>query len=263
VFAQFHLDLSRGDALVGEPDRLEGSDLLDFAEIPAVRFPVYPIAQHLAEKLRAYSLPRDQVNTRVKDLVDMVAIAAIDRVRADVLAASIEATFTARGTHLVLDVLPDPPTSWRSPYARLSGESPTAPTTDLNEAVALAEPSGIPSCAKKWAVMSGIRAGAPGAERSSLVLVQTGAGCMQGRPVGRRAQEQKQRYSIHLRRDGPLWGAAIGAAIHPRRHAFQCVGGCLAASDLRSKCVSVRRRARTALDSPLPHQKASHATDFS
>lgn len=138
VFAQFHLDLSRGDALVGEPDTLEGSDLLAFANIPAVRFPVYPIAQHLAEKLHAYSLPRDQVNTRVKDLVDMVAITAIDRVRADVLAASIAATFTARGTHVVPDVLPDPPTSWRLPYARLSGESPTAPTTDLNEAVALA-----------------------------------------------------------------------------------------------------------------------------
>jgi hypothetical protein len=57
VFAQFHLDLSRGDALVGEPDMLEGSDLLSFAGIPPVRFPVYPVAQHLAEKMHAFTVP--------------------------------------------------------------------------------------------------------------------------------------------------------------------------------------------------------------
>lgn len=89
VVAQFHLDLSRGDALIGEPDVLEGSDLLSFADIPPVRFPVYPVAQHLAEKLHAYTVPRDQVNTRAKDLVDMVAIAAVDRADADALAAPL------------------------------------------------------------------------------------------------------------------------------------------------------------------------------
>jgi Nucleotidyl transferase AbiEii toxin, Type IV TA system len=138
VFAQFHIDLSRGDPLVGEPDTLEGSDLLAFADIPPVRLPVYPVPQHLAEKLHAYSLPRDQVNTRVKDLVDMVAIAAIDRVQAQLLFASIDATFAARGTHPVPDEFPDAPSSWRAPYARLARESPTAPTTDLDAAVVLA-----------------------------------------------------------------------------------------------------------------------------
>jgi Nucleotidyl transferase AbiEii toxin, Type IV TA system len=135
VFAQFHIDLSRGDPLVGEPDTLEGSDLLAFADIPPVRFPVYPVSQHLAEKLHAYSLPRDQVNTRVKDLVDLVAIAAIDRVQAQLLTASIEATFSARGTHPIPDEFPDAPSSWRAPYTRLARESPTAPTTDLDAAV--------------------------------------------------------------------------------------------------------------------------------
>jgi hypothetical protein len=117
---------------------LEGSDLLAFAGIASVRFPVYPVAQHLAEKLHAYSLPRDQVNTRVKDLVDMVAIAAIDRVSADALTASVQATFEARGTHAVPTELADPPASWRAAYARLARDSPTAPTVDLDAAVALA-----------------------------------------------------------------------------------------------------------------------------
>lgn len=138
VFAQFHLDLSRGDALVGEPDMLEGSDLLSFADIPPVRFPVYPVAQHLAEKLHAYTVPRDQVNTRVKDLVDLVAIAAIDRVDADALTASLAATFSVRGTHDIPNELPDPPASWKSPFTRLARESPTSPTTSLEEAIALA-----------------------------------------------------------------------------------------------------------------------------
>jgi predicted nucleotidyltransferase component of viral defense system len=137
-FAAFHIDLSLGDALVGEPDLLQGSDLLAFANIPPVEFPVYPVAQHLAEKLRAYTLPREQPNTRVKDLVDMVAMAAIDHVEADVLTRSVEATFSARGTHAVPQGLPDPPPDWQPQYARLAGESPTAPTLELAEAVRLA-----------------------------------------------------------------------------------------------------------------------------
>jgi predicted nucleotidyltransferase component of viral defense system len=35
-------------------------------------FPVYPVAQQFAEKLHAYTLPRDVENTRAKDLADMV-----------------------------------------------------------------------------------------------------------------------------------------------------------------------------------------------
>src|SRR5438034_4595286 len=83
IFAQFHLDLSSGDAVVGEPDVMVGSNLLDFAGIEPVRFPTYPITQHLAEKLHAYTLPRDQENTRAKDLVDLVALAALESVDGD------------------------------------------------------------------------------------------------------------------------------------------------------------------------------------
>lgn len=65
-FAAFHVDLSSGDALVDQPDLLQGSDILQFAGIAPVRFPVYPVAQHLAEKLHVYTLPRAQENTRVR-----------------------------------------------------------------------------------------------------------------------------------------------------------------------------------------------------
>lgn len=56
TFSHFHSDLSSGDALVEAPDMLEGSDLLGFAGIAPRRFPVYPIAQHLAELASTVSL---------------------------------------------------------------------------------------------------------------------------------------------------------------------------------------------------------------
>ena len=70
----------------------------------------------------------------MKDLVDIVAIAAVDRVQADALVRSVEATFSTRATHAVPQAFPDPPASWELPYARLAGESSTAPTKDLGEA---------------------------------------------------------------------------------------------------------------------------------
>ncbi len=69
-FASFNVDISSGDVLIGLPDLIRGTDLLQFAGIPPVEFPVYPVTQYLAEKLHAYTFPRANANTRVKDLDD-------------------------------------------------------------------------------------------------------------------------------------------------------------------------------------------------
>ncbi len=137
-FVTFHLDLSSGDALVDPPDLLRGSDLLQFAGIAPVEFPVYPVVQHLAEKLHAYTLPRGQENTRVRDLVDLVIIAATEMVEADRLSRSVEATFAVRGTHPIPERLPEPPASWTQPFASIAVEAVNLPTTDLREGHALA-----------------------------------------------------------------------------------------------------------------------------
>ena len=134
----FHIDLSSGDALVDPPDLLRGSDLLQFAGIAPVEFPVYPVAQHLAEKLHAYTLPRIQENTRVRDLVDLVIIAATERVEADRLSRSVEATFAVRGTHPIPERLAEPPASWEQPFTSIATEVVNLPTTDLWEGHALA-----------------------------------------------------------------------------------------------------------------------------
>jgi len=134
----FHIDLSSGDGLVGPPDILRGSDMLQFAGIVPVEFPVYPVAQHLAEKLHAYTLPREQENTRVRDLVDLVVITAAETVDADRLSRSVEATFVARGTHPIPRLLPEPPASWEQPFAAISAEAVRVPATGLREGHGLA-----------------------------------------------------------------------------------------------------------------------------
>jgi hypothetical protein len=133
----FHVDLSSGDALVDPAEVLRGSDLLAFAGVPPVDFPVYPITQHLAEKLHAYTLPRAEGNTRVKDLLDMVFVASVTDVDGDQLLRSVRATFAARATHQLLTHLPSPPDTWRGPFAALANEMPNAPTNDLADAYRL------------------------------------------------------------------------------------------------------------------------------
>ncbi len=137
-FVTFHLDLSSGDAVVDPPDILRGSDLLQFAGIAPIEFPVYPVPQHLAEKLHAYTLPRGQENTRVRDLVDLVLIAATETVEADRLSRSVEATFAIRGTHPLPERFPEPPVSWAQPFAALAAEAACLSTTELREGYTLA-----------------------------------------------------------------------------------------------------------------------------
>ena len=136
-FASFHLDISAGDVLVERPTVLRGSDYLLFAGIPPIAFPVYPVVQHLAEKLHAYTLPRDQENTRVKDLLDMILLATVECVAADALAAALIATFQTRATHPIPNQLPEPPGSWTAAFAAMVGRTPLVSVNDLAAGYAL------------------------------------------------------------------------------------------------------------------------------
>jgi predicted nucleotidyltransferase component of viral defense system len=137
-FAIFAVDLTSGDAVVDVPDTILGSDLLAFAHIAPVRIPVYPVTQHLAEKLHAYTLPRAQDNTRTKDLVDMITIAAMETIDGDALVASVAATFAARDSHPLPETLPVPPASWAASFRQLTAETAISPMTDLTTGYELA-----------------------------------------------------------------------------------------------------------------------------
>ena len=116
-FETFHVDVGSGDPIVEQPEILETSELLAFAGIAPVPFPTYPLTQQIAEKLHAYTrLHHGIENTRVRDLVDILLIASQSRLDGRNLAAAIQATFSARSTHLLPDRLPNPPSKWESSF---------------------------------------------------------------------------------------------------------------------------------------------------
>lgn len=132
-YTAFGLDIAFGDPIHGEPVVLEGSRFFERYGIPPVRVQTYPPSSHLAEKLHAYTLPRDRVNTRVKDIVDMPLIAqALDGQQAADLRQAIDLTFQFRGSHPVPKMLPPPPRQWLGPYARLR-ETERLPWTDIDQ----------------------------------------------------------------------------------------------------------------------------------
>lgn len=122
-YAAFGLDVAYGDPIFGEPDLLKGSDFFEKYGIPRVEIRAYPAATHLAEKLHAYTIPRDRVNMRLKDLVDMPLIsAALDGVSATQLREAFQLTFEFRETHDPPAALPVPPREWLGPYDKLKKE---------------------------------------------------------------------------------------------------------------------------------------------
>jgi predicted nucleotidyltransferase component of viral defense system len=116
----FRIDIALAEPLVGRAEILEGSSFLSFAGFTPARFRVYPVEAHLAEKLHAFTLPRERLNSRVKDLPDLALLASVRPIEAAALRIAIDRTFENRDTHPVPKVLPQPPAEWKPVYARLA-----------------------------------------------------------------------------------------------------------------------------------------------
>jgi len=116
----FGVDVAFGDPIFGEPDVVVADDVLAFAGIAPPRLKVYPIETHLAEKLHAYTMPRQRPNTRVKDLPDIALLATLRAHDAERLRSALEQTFAFRGTHALPSAVPASPESWRTPYAAMA-----------------------------------------------------------------------------------------------------------------------------------------------
>lgn len=122
-FVKFHIDLGSGDAVLEPVDEIAGEDWLGFAGIAPSVVPALSLEQHWAEKLHAYSRPREgRTNTRVKDLVDLVLLIERETLSANRVRASVEATFERRRTHDVPQDLLPPPAEWSRPFAALAAE---------------------------------------------------------------------------------------------------------------------------------------------
>ena len=120
-FETFHIDVGWGDPLVEPAETLTTPALLDFAGIQPTAIPCYPLAQQLAEKAHAYTRPHGtREGSRVKDLVDILLIAELGRIDAQLLHQALNATFDKRRSHEMPACLPHPPSAWSAPYRRLA-----------------------------------------------------------------------------------------------------------------------------------------------
>jgi len=122
-FARFHVDVGIGDEVLEPVDVVEGRDWLGFGGIAPPSVPVISREQQFAEKLHAYSLPRrERVNTRTKDLIDMLLLIAQGTLDNSRMASAIAATFKRRATHDVPRKLEPPPAEWKATFEALAAE---------------------------------------------------------------------------------------------------------------------------------------------
>lgn len=134
VYARFHLDVGFGDAVIGAPESLVGDDFLAFAGVAPGRALAIPKPQQFAEKIHAYTRPwTDRVNTRVKDLVDIVLFIERGNLDPSDVIAALRATFLTRGTHLLPMTLPPPPGDWAGQFPAMSAQAALR-TNDLQSA---------------------------------------------------------------------------------------------------------------------------------
>lgn len=122
IFARFHLDVASGDPVLEPIQTAQGGDWLAFAGLGSVPFLMISKEQQFAEKLHAYTLPRDgRSNSRVRDLVDMFLLVQTG-MDAELVRDAIQAVFKRRGTHPSPDRFTAPPADWALPFGALAKE---------------------------------------------------------------------------------------------------------------------------------------------
>jgi hypothetical protein len=101
--------------------------------LPKARIPAVSREEQFAEKLHAYTLPRQgRPNTRVKDLVDLVLLSMSGTLNAARVWERVAATFRRRATNPVPATLPPPLEAWRKPFAELASECGMAPEIEAH-----------------------------------------------------------------------------------------------------------------------------------
>jgi hypothetical protein len=93
-FTEFQLDVVIGNVVVSKPDQVKGQDILGYAGIDPVTFPLYPLDQQFAEKLHSYTFPRNlRVPSRTEDLVDMTLLVEKGMPDPKITYKAVKATF--------------------------------------------------------------------------------------------------------------------------------------------------------------------------
>ena len=122
IFARFHLDAGIGDVVMQPLETIVCRDWLGFAGIESSRVRMIAREQQFAEKIHAYTLPRNAANSRVKDLVDLALLIGSGGLDKQRILDALRLTFERRGTHdLPADLVP-PPADWQIPFQALAEE---------------------------------------------------------------------------------------------------------------------------------------------
>ncbi len=126
---RFKVDVSAGDVIVGAIEEHRSDPVVELLGYDRATLPVYPVAQQLAEKLHAYTLPREAENTRAKDLVDLVWLTTGHPFASGALIDAAATTFARRASHAWPPMLTPPPAAWARQYAALRRELHLVPAT--------------------------------------------------------------------------------------------------------------------------------------
>ena len=97
-------------------------DWLGFAGIESSRVLMIAREQQFAEKIHAYTLPRNAANSRVKDLVDLALLIGSGGLDKQRILEALRLTFERRGTHDLPASLVPPPADWQIPFQALAEE---------------------------------------------------------------------------------------------------------------------------------------------
>jgi hypothetical protein len=122
IFARFHLDAGVGDVVMRPLETIVCRDWLGFAGIESSRVIMIAREQQFAEKIHAYTLPRNAANSRVKDLVDLALLIGSGRLDKQLIMEALRLTFERRGTHDLPASLVPPPADWQVPFHALAEE---------------------------------------------------------------------------------------------------------------------------------------------
>ncbi|MCI5052101.1 MAG: nucleotidyl transferase AbiEii/AbiGii toxin family protein [Simkaniaceae bacterium] len=122
LFVRFQLDVG-ADVIVDQLEEVDGVNWLAYCGIKNPRMRMISIEQQFAEKLHAYSLPReDKFNSRVKDLIDMLLFIEHKHINKEAFVKAVDVVFKTRKTHLPPKALIEPPAEWINLFEALTEE---------------------------------------------------------------------------------------------------------------------------------------------
>ncbi len=123
LFIRFPMDVVVSSLVLDPVEEIGSQNWLEFAGIETLPFPAISREQQFAEKLHAYTLPREESeNSRVKDLIDLALLIGTETLNTDVLRTAIGKIFEYRGTHGIPKALSPPPANWESKFSKIAKE---------------------------------------------------------------------------------------------------------------------------------------------